>query len=301
MKKYYDKILFLLGLAVLGIGAGIFFYKGGLPVSTPLPPMRLSGTAFESIASPNLEEPSAEWEAPPDQGEDLNETGWTYSVFTPPKIWWETGEGWSAIPPQGAGKTVPFGIRLIDAKKDLYRVQLVGSGANGDDKDVAVFTDVTSGYGFELREGEENQRHQVKLLTLTVGREEKPHGIVKEVVKATILDEQTNQNVDLVSDEPYSPTNNEFYDLKISAPYPEQDWKVTKVDDSIDLFPDAPNKGKFVVVALDFDKPSVTVDKHSYNKKGREIITKRELMIVDDSAPPPQPAKPGKPTAKPAM
>jgi hypothetical protein len=265
-------------------------------MSTPLPPMKLSGAAFETIPSPDLGEPSAEWEAPPDQGEDLNETGWTYSVFTPPKIWWQTGEGWSAIPPQGAGKIVPFGISLIDAKKDLYRVQLVGSGGNGDATDFAHFSDVASGYGFDLRVGEENQHHQIKLLTLSVERVERPHGIVEKVAKATILDEQTSQNVDLVSDEPYSPTNNEFYNLKISAPYPEQEWKVTKVGDEQEL----PNKAKFVVVALDFDKPSVTVDKHSFNKKGREIITKRELTIVDDSVPPPQSAKSGKPMAKPA-
>src|SRR5476649_1854424 len=113
MKKYYDKILFLLGLAVLGIGAGIFYSKGGVPQGTPLPTLKLSGTAFEPIPSPDLEPVGADWEAPPDQGEDRNENGWTYAVFTPPKIYWQAGDGWTAVPPQGIKEGPRFGIQLI--------------------------------------------------------------------------------------------------------------------------------------------------------------------------------------------
>ncbi len=299
MKKYYDKILFLLGLAVLGIGAAIYFVKGGTPASAPLPPMKLTGSAFEVIPPPTIEDKTADWDAPPDQGDDRNETGWTYSIFTPPKIWWEPGEGWTALPPSGPGRVVPFGIQLVDAQKDLYRVQLGGIGGTGEAKDLISFYEPETGYGFRLRVGEENTRVQVKVLDMTVDRVEKQHGIIKKEAKVTILDEQTNQSVTLVSGEPYSPTNNEYYVLHITAPYPDQTWKVTAVGDHTDL----PNKGSFVVTALDFDKPSVTVDKHSFNKKGREIITKRELTLVDESAPPPQPAQPaksGRPPAKPA-
>jgi hypothetical protein len=183
---------------------------------------------------------------------------------------------------------------LVAAKKDLYRVQLQGTAGSGDAKDDIVFSDEETGYDFHLKVGDENAHHQVKVLDMTVDREELAHGIVAKVAKVTILDERTNQTVNLVQGQPLSPTNNEYYVLEVSAPYPEQEWKVSKIDDSLDL----PNNGKFVVTALDFDKPSVTVDKHSFNKKGREIITKRELTIVDDSAPPPQtppPAKSGKP------
>jgi len=300
MKKYYDKILFLLGLAVLAVGAGFFIYKGGVPTPTPLPPMKLSGTTFDPIPSPDLVEKSADWDAPPDQGEDRNEPGWTYYVFTPPKIWWQNGEGWTSLQPQGNTPPRPFGISLLAAKKDLYRVQLEGTTGNGDAKDLIDFSDEESGYGFQLHVGEESTRVQVKVQELTFDRVEKPHGVVVKVAHVKILDERTNQTVELQSDEPFSPTNNEYYILQISAPYPDDEWRVSKIGDSHEL----PNKGKFVVLALDFDKPSVTVDKHSFNKKGIDVVTKRELTIVDDSIPttppPAQPGKPSRPAPKPA-
>jgi hypothetical protein len=299
MKKYYDKILFLLGLAVLGIGVGIFYYKGGLPKSTPLPPMTLNGGAFEPIPSPNIEDKTADWETPPDQGEDRNEVNWIYSIFTPPKIWWEPGEGWTAIPPQGAARVIPFGITLIKAEKELYRVQCDGTSGKGDVSDWINFSDEETGVPFHLKVGEESPHHQIKVIDLTVGPKELPHGLVEQVANVTILDERTNQTLTLVSGELYSPTNNEYYVLHISTPYPDQEWRVTKVGDTIGPFP--PNNVSFVVDALDFDKPSVTVVKRSTNRKGREIITKRELTIVDDTVPPPpQPAKPNRPAYRPA-
>jgi hypothetical protein len=300
MKKYYDKVLFLLGLAVLGIGVGIFYYKGGAPKSSPLPTMKLTGTAFDPIPPPKIDEANADWESPPDQGEDRNESGWTYYVFTPPKIWWQTGEGWTAIPPSGTSVVRPYGIRFVAAKKDLYRVQLEGTAGNGDAKDVIDFSDEESGFDFHLRVGEESPRVQVKVLDMTVDRVEKDHGIIEKVAKVSILDERTNQTISLTQGEPYSPTNNEYYILQITAPYPEQEWKVSKVGDSHDL----PNKASFVVTALDFDKPSVTVEKHSFNKKGLEVKpTPKVLTLVDDSAPAPQPTQPGRagrPASKPA-
>jgi hypothetical protein len=305
MKKYYDKILLLLGLAVLAIGVGIYYYKGGSAKSSvaPLPPMKLTGSAFEVIPPPVIVDKTADWEAPPDQGDDRNETGWTYSVFTPPKIWWQPGEGWTALPPSGPGKTIPFGIELVTATKDLYRVQVVGIVGAGDANDFIQFTDQEPdySYGFRLHKGEENAIAQVKVLDMSVDRVEKEHGLIEKVAKVTILDERTNQTVTLVQGEPYSPTNNEYYILHISAPFPDQEWKVIAVGDQSPKLP--PNNSFFVVTALDFDKPSVTVEKHSINRKGKEIVTKRELTLVDESAPAPEPAQPakgGNPAAKPA-
>jgi hypothetical protein len=304
MKKYYDKILLLLGFAIFGIGLGIYYYKGGAPTrtTTSLPPMKLTGSAFEPIAPPVIEDKTADWEAPPDQGEDRGETGWTYSIFTPPKIWWEPGQGWTALPPSGPGHVAPFGISLSKASKDLYRVQLQGVSLDANGTDLILFSDEEPDYAytFQLHKGEENARAQVKVTDETTDRVEKPHGLVAKVATVTILDERTNQTVTLVEGEQYSPTNNEYYILHISEPYPDQDWKVTAVGDKSPELP--PNKTFFVVTALDFDKPSVTVEKHSFNKKGVEVVAKHELSLADDSTPAPEPApsaKGAKPAAKP--
>jgi len=294
MKKYYDKILFLLGLVVLGIGAGIFSYKGGVPQPVSLPEVKLTGTPFEAIPAPKIPEPTVAWDSPPDQGDDRNEQGWTYSIFTPPIIYWQDGEGWTAIPPTGNVTQQPFGVTLTTAKKDLYRIQLLGvsSKSETDPNDLINFSDEETGAPLMLRVGEESTRSQIKVTDLKIDRVEKPHGVIERVATVTILDERTSQTVTLTQGEPFSPTNNEYYILQVGDPYPPEEWHVTAIGDKKDL----PGKAYFEVTALDFDKPSVTVVKHSFTKRGKEIVsTPRVLTLADESAQLSQPTSSAKP------
>jgi len=297
MKKYYDKILFLLGLAVVGIGFGIFSYKGGVPQPVSMPDVKLTGNAFEPIPPPKIPEPKVIWDAPANQREDFDEPGWVYSIFTPPIIYWKDGEGWIVSGPGGDITQLPFGVHLLEAKKDLYRIQLSGvSGkSEADPKDEINFNDEETNIPFHLAVGEESPRHQVKVTNLTIDRVEKSHGLVAMVAKVTILDERSGQTVELTQGEPYSPTNNEYYNLEVGDPYPPSDWHVTAVGDKKDL----PGGGSFVVTDLDFDKPAVTVQKHTISKTGKELISKpRVLTLEDQPAAPTQPVQPT-PSAKP--
>jgi len=297
MKKYYDKILFLLGLAVVGIGFGIFSYKGGVPQPVSMPDIKLTGNAFEPIPPPKIAEPSVIWEAPPNQREDYDEPGWVYSIFTPPKIYWQDGEGW-VVHDSGVMAPQPFGVHLVAAKKDLYRIQMLGVAgkSEADPTDLIRFSDEETGAPLELRLGEESTRSQIKVTDLKIDRVDKGHGLIKNIATVTILDERTGQSVVLTQDEPYSPTNNEYYILQVSDPYPPEEWHVTAKGDKKDL----PGKASFVVTDLDFDKPSVTVEKHSISRSGKELVSKPHVLTLeDDTATPSQPATPT-PAAKPA-
>ena len=116
MKKYYDKVLFLLALAVLGLGVTMYV-KGGPPASPPPPVAKPTGAAYTVIEKPTFEQASQVWNPPPDQREEQGDPGWTYSVFTPPKIYWDPGAGFSAQPPEPP-KVVPFGVHLVSAKRN---------------------------------------------------------------------------------------------------------------------------------------------------------------------------------------
>lgn len=54
--------------------------------------------------------------------------GWVYEVFTPPVIYYQAAtHSFSVVPPSTpAGDTMAFGLELLDVRRELYRLQLVG-------------------------------------------------------------------------------------------------------------------------------------------------------------------------------
>ena len=298
MKNYYDKVLFLLGLIVLGIGVGIFFQKGGTPKPAHIAPVKLTGDKYTNIDKPEFPTPNPLWEGPPDQGEDRNDPGWIYSIFTPPKIWWETGTGWIVQAPNPPGPPPPFGIHLVKAAQELYRVQVQGISGAGDKDDIINFSDEDDGNDFSLKVGEEDTLHQIKVLDMTVPDQSVgAHGIVSNAATVTILDERTSQNVTLTQGVLYSPTGNRYYILQFDDPFPSQEWKVTAEGDSKE-FPgntpgfNLPDPIKFVVDKLDFDTPSVTVERQTKNKRHVDVPPiQRVLTLPDTSTPLPEATK----------
>ncbi len=294
MKKYYDKVLFLLALVVLGLGAGIFFKKGGVPKSPALPAAKLSGDAFTTIPAPTFDKTTYTWESPPDQRED--DPGWIYYVFTPPKIWWEQGTGWIAVPPVPI-VPVPFGLHLVSAKKELYRVQLQGTSGNGDKDDEINFSDEETGLDFHLKLGQESELHKIKVTDLSFDPVDKGHGVVFKAARATILDESTGETVTLTEGVEFAPTDNQVYVLQTDDPFPSQEWKVSSQDWKVAVkngqdetlkqpggLEDFKGDIVFKVVNLDFDKPSVTVEKQFTTKSGRKSTKTMELTITQAPA-----------------
>ncbi|HVU37980.1 MAG TPA: hypothetical protein VHC95_06565 [Opitutales bacterium] len=299
MKKYYDKILFLLALIVVGAGAAMFYFKqpkGGVPQSAPLPPLMLNGSAYTATEKPEFKRDEHTWTAPPEQSDE--ETGWLYAVFTPPEIYWDSGNGWSAQPPGPAKAAPPFGVRLVSAKKELYRIQLKGTSGNGDKDDDIIFSDEESGLPFHLKVGEQDdtsKRHDVEVKDLVFDQVDKGHGVILKLAKVTILDTRTNDTITLIQGQEYAPTGNELYILQTDDPFPAKEWKVSKNgsdEEKVLTFPGSLEDYKgditFKVVALDFAKPSVTVEKQFFPRVNKPVTVQRELTI--SSTPTPAPA-----------
>jgi len=298
MKNYYDKVLFLLGLIVLGIGAGIFLQKGGVPKPARIAALTLSGDKYPEVPAPKISEKTPLWEAPPDQGEDRNDPGWIYSIFTPPKIWWEPGTGWIVQAPNPPGPPPPFGIHLVKAAQELYRVQVQGVSGSGDKDDVINFSDEDEGNDFSLKVGEEDTHHQVKVLDMSIpDKTQLAHGLWSNNATVTILDERTSENVTLTQGVLYSPSGNRYYVLQFDDPFPAEEWRVTKEGETKE-FPGStsgfnlPDPIKFVVDKLDFDTPSVTVERQTKNKHHMDVTPiVRVLTLPDTSIPAPEATK----------
>lgn len=293
MKKYYDKVLFILALIVLGIGVGIFYLKqpkGGLPATAPLPQVKLSGTPFAPIDKPEFKPEAALWNTPPDQRVDDPgfEPGWIYSVFTPPIIWWEAGIGWVPKPPVPV-PTIPFGVHLVSAKKELYRVQLQGTSGNGDKNDVINFSDEETGLDFHLKMGEASKLHEIEVKDLAFDQVDKGHGVVYKAAKVVIIDQRNNETITLTQGEEYAPSDNQLYTLQTDDPFPAKEWKVSKINhDEVLTFPGSLQNFKdditFKVVALDFSKPSVTVLKQYFKANStKPTSTQKELTLSPSS------------------
>ncbi len=284
MKNYYDKVLFLLALIVLGIGVGIFFQKGGVEHPHAIPAQTLSGKGYEAIPAPKVPDLNPSWPKPPDQGEDSPYgdigLGWIYYPFTPPKIYWDKEVGFTATPPGpvNAARVIPLGLVCVKAQEELYRVQFLGTGGTGERDDEVLLSDEEndeSGFHLSLKSDQEAEstEHQIKLLDLTFNMES-DHGLETKVATIKILDERTNQEVTLVKGKLYSPSGNRFWILHTEDPLPSEDWRVTAVGDKKEYPGDLlgfPGTITYEVTALDFETPSVTVLRRNLTKKKVEI------------------------------
>ena len=151
--------------------------------------------------------------------------------------------------------------------------------------------------------------HNVQVKNIEfVDQYDEGHGVILKVAKVTILDMLTNETIVLTQGEVYAPTDNQLYVLKTDDPFPAQEWDVSKQSHDQPLeFPGSLEGYKdtitFKVVALDFTKPSVTVEKDFTPQNGKPKSITRELFISDTTTPspdqPPPDASPA-PAAAPA-
>jgi len=111
------------------------------------------------------------------------------------------------------------------------------------------------------------------------------------VATAKILDERTNEVVSLTQGKYYSPSGNRFWLLHTEDPLPSEDWRITAVGDKREYPGDIlgfTGVVTYEVTALDFDKPSVTLVRHSFNKRKVAVDSKPTELggDVPDSTPP---------------
>jgi len=273
MKNYYDKVLFLLGLILLGLGVGYVFMKGGLPAGTaPRINPVLTGGAYEAVPVSNVTAESATWDPAPDQydGTDTTKAGiWVYSVFTPPKIWWDTTSGWTAEPPKPPKPPKPpFGLHFDNIAYRLYRIQFHGY-LGSVDKPILQLEDTSTKTFFNAKLNEDQPNAGIKVTGFKVVLVTGADGGIIHVGTLTMIDDRTHETVTLTENKPLILPNDRYFLLETDSPLPSQNWEVTKVGETLDV-----GDVNFKIVGLDYNAPSVTVDRTQPNQEDQsETLT----------------------------
>jgi len=294
MKNYYDKVLLILTLVLLGFGVIAFFTTGGLPKSGPPPHLQDNpkGGAYQSLDAPAVPDDKITWPEAEDQtpkGEQAK--GRVYDVFTPPKIWYDPqNKSWLWEPPQITVNKPAFGLVLDGLKDKLYRIQLKGFAGESTDpnKLLVEFEDTTTGENFDARKGQDVTAYNMKLVDFSTeiitpepDKGDEDELSVKELVdkaggnstlveaasenslreriyKAQIHDDVLNKDIELTSGKPAVEQGAHYMLLETVPPVPAKEWQVEKVGDALDL-----DDIHYEVKDINFDvaKPSVTVEK----------------------------------------
>jgi len=290
MKNYYDKVLFILALALLGLGVAYCFMKGGLPSGAPPPIVQQAPNdgAYQALPTAIVKSDQPVWDPSEDQypPSDL----WYYGVFTPPKIWWDATSGWTAEPPKPPkAPAPPFGVHLVDLEKRLYRVQFESYTGAADKTAHLQMLDTANNTIFDTKVGQENPDEAVKVLDFKLVRVTQDDGTSYREPTITLLDERTNQTLTLGQGQKLTLPNDRYFLLETESPLDVQKWEVTKVGDSLDV-----SVANFTITKVDYDAPSVTVEK-AWPKGSKEDNQELTLTPTQSSSDAPTSATPTPP------
>ena len=201
MKNFYDKLILL--IAVFAVAGGVRLYLQKTAKARDLEsPVKVQPADKPYVAVPVPETPSAEaeWPDAPEQS-----TGWTYDVFTPPKIYLDengqfTAEGWVPPPPEE-----PFGIYLVGLERDAYRIQIQGyieEDRQDPSKNLVLLYDEERGVPVRLRAGDRNDAAELEVLDFNIERKINAQmGEVEIIAQATIRDLRTGEELSLTEGE----------------------------------------------------------------------------------------------------
>ncbi len=281
MNKFYDKILFLLALIVLGLGAAFFFQQGGVPHVT-IPPEKPGNAVFAAKPLPPPPAAPPLWGPAPDEYPPRKE--WIYSVFTPPIIWWD-GQKFVAF--GGGSGPIPFGLALTGIKKNYYRLEFVG------------FSGTPAAPLINLHDDERNVDYQVpqgakvtypgadvtvgKMTTTTV--DDPTLGPIK-VNSVTVTDERMHKDITLTAGTPLPMDDLTFLRLVTLEPYPEKEWIVSKVGDELDV-----SDVNFQIKEFSINPLQATVIKKYKNIQvdpANPNDTNEDTQVLEKTTPPPR-------------
>jgi hypothetical protein len=271
MNKIYDKLLLALAVLVLLAGVGFYVVKSGtIPSAQLTVALQPADHAYLAIPVPATSDVSASWPDP-----EVQSTGWTYDVFTPPKIFiGENGEfraeGWVPPPPPP-----PFGVYLVEVKRDLYRLQIEGyleDDPNDSSKSLVLFFDEGSQRSVRARVGQVKAESGFELIDFNIERIRKSESEIYKEAKATIMDMRSGEQVLLTQGEP-------LYDTGISVVL------ASRQDPSFNLELNEAGQafktslGEYVLKEINLEQSTVTVE-----KKGNEE-RESETQLLSSGAP----------------
>lgn len=201
MNKFYDKILFVLGLLLLLGGVG-FYLTSSDQLSADIPPELAgppTGTSYAAVKISSIGGVAEEWVEPAAQSAGPE---WIYDVFTPPIIYFdETTREFLPQPPRAPDLPPPFGVELVEVKRDLYRLQLEGylDAPSGDPADATlIFANEETGAAVRGAVGMDNDEVGFSVVSFAVPREE-VDGLLRRVPTVTIFDKRIQREVVLTT------------------------------------------------------------------------------------------------------
>lgn len=285
MNKIYDKLL--LAIAVLALLAGVGFYvtKSGVTPTRSSAPAQLSDNPYQAIPIPGSTYVEADWPEP-----SVQSTTWVYDVFTPPKIYIGsdrkfTSEGWKVRNPDEVEKEIPFGVYLVDVKRDLYRIQFEGyieEDLTDASKSLVLLSDEETGGSVRARVGKPQVDHEFELVEFTIERIKGDDGSITKFAQATILDNRTGETVVLTRGE-------RLYQAGVtvtirSAEYPELDLTLSSEGEAFET-PSA----QYVLEEIDLETPSITVKKVGTEELEEKIEQLHSRGITEKTSTIPEP------------
>jgi hypothetical protein len=263
MNKIYDKLL--LAFAALALLAGVGFYvakSGAIPSAQSSGGLQSADNPYQAIPLMDSSSESTSWPDP-----ELQSTGWTYDVFTPPKIFiGENGEfmaeGWVPPPPPA-----PFGVYLVEVKRDLYRLQIEGyieEDRTDDSKSLVLLFDKEKQSSVRARVGQEQAESEFKLLDFSIERIRKSESEIYKEVKATILDTRSGEEVVLTEGE-------KLYDAGITVVLASHEDATFHLElkEAGQTFKTA--TGEYILKEINLEGNSVTVEKLADEERESEM------------------------------
>ncbi|MDP4610333.1 MAG: hypothetical protein NWT02_04025 [Opitutales bacterium] len=199
MNKVYDKLVLALAVLALLAGVGLYVVKSGaVPPGKPTISVETTGDAYSVVPVPTSTDVTAAWPMPVEQSRGA---GWTYDVFTPPKVFiGENGEltpiGWVVGPPKP-----PFGVYLADFTTNKpYRIQIEGYVEEDRDdptKVLILLFDEELDQRIRTRIGREVAKSEFKVIDFNVERIRDGAGNIQKVATVKIQDLRTNEEITL--------------------------------------------------------------------------------------------------------
>ena len=269
MKNHYDKILFVLALLILCAGLGfVAMQHRGMPESLEtLKAQKPSGAEFTAEKLAPMTFVNADWPAAIDQGPEKDGL-WIYSVFTPPKIWWNDElKQFEATPPVPPKVRPPFGVEFVGIERKPYQLQLTGSIEVKDGLVLMFEEDGVSGT-LRARKGETIKGQNIEFVVndVKIVRQQKDDGTLERRVVATIKDIAKDRVLEL-NDKERLFIDSERAAVVRAIKDPASVWKVKQAGETFQY-----GGGTFTIQEINFDTPAIKVEKVLPDFKDSEVV-----------------------------
>jgi hypothetical protein len=207
MKKIYDKVILLVviilllatGFVALTQYNAVKSFNPELPVLgevLPYEPIKVNQSVYEQEM----------WPEPSSQREDGY---WKYSVFTPPKIYIGDNGEYVATPPDEEPPEVveppkvPFGVVLVDMKRDVFRFEYSSFSGSVENARISV-RNVETDKIIQGRVGETIDEEKIKFVSFKEERVERNGEYGTEIIrvaKLVLRDLKSGNDYTLTSEE----------------------------------------------------------------------------------------------------